>query len=99
METDMKLYFLNCRVRICAGTNFWNKNFQSSYNVFINKSIQIEKLVTLLENECSCSCLSFQTIINLHLSNLTLRDLKSKGFFRNGTVYLKGSILKIILKA
>lgn len=99
METDMNLYFLNCRVRICASTNFWKKNFQSSYNVFINKSIQIEKLVTLLENECSCSCLSFQTIINLHLSSLTLWDLKSKVFFRNGIVYLKGSIVKIILKA
>lgn len=81
METEVNLHFLTCRIRICAGTNFWNKNFQNSYKVFINKSIWIEKLVTLLENEHSCSWLSFQTII-LHLSSLTLRDLKSKVFLK-----------------
>lgn len=49
METEVKLYFLNCKIRICAGTNLWNKNFQNSYNGFINKSLQIQRLVTLLK--------------------------------------------------
>lgn len=36
MERGVNLYFLNCRIRKCAGINFWNKNFQNFYNVLIN---------------------------------------------------------------
>jgi len=80
METELNLHFLNCSIKIHAGTDIWNKNFQNSYDVFINKSIQVEKLINILENEHSCSCLNFQTIINLLLASLTLMDLKSKFF-------------------
>lgn len=35
--------------RTCSGTNFQNKNFQNSYNFFINKSLDTERLITLLK--------------------------------------------------